>query len=282
MSIWDSFTDGVDHLTPWKRWPTPFGWTTDVKTIICNENMWMGEIGTVGAVVGALFWTDFIPSPVEIERKTVTGSYKCGFYLLPKQKGLVEVLFGKGTQRVVARVQRPFTTGLFYMWAADTAFDAMAAWTMLIHKKLFCAIPEGDCLLMGGFGTFGGGNITGGIPNSTVEYEHWPDMGDTHNQIRMGAGDYELTGGVLVSSGNHTLNDFRAGFLVGSEFIVTDYFSSIAPFQTVEILMKLSGTLPDTNRATYQFRFFSAGLLPPHGNIASVFFAAKCEDPGPI
>lgn len=129
--------------------------------------------------VGNWFFTSFVPSPVEIFRKTVTGGYKCGFYLKTKQKAPLDIIWRNGdATRFLAKVARLPVTTAYYMWGQQTLWSGLATWQSLIYKGYSCDGDDFTCITADGaanisVGPDGSGNMPWGL--SVFDPNDWHD-----------------------------------------------------------------------------------------------------------
>jgi len=125
------------QLFPWKRWPGAPNYVLERDIWAC-ETGWYAYLKFSEYALLNFFWTSFIPSHVEIERKVLLGSYKCGFYFLPKFKSPLSLIIGEDGVSVIAKFARPLTTVLFWWWAAETAWSALDTAQTILYKEQFC------------------------------------------------------------------------------------------------------------------------------------------------
>lgn len=135
-SIWDRVNSERKELSFWK-WPNPFNTIKRIDVLACNPN-WLARIEFYTMVQVELFWTNFIPSPSEIIRNWVLGNYACGKKMKVGLKSPIELLPGKGLPVVMAEIARPALTGLFYWWAASTAWTMLDTWQTVINAQAEC------------------------------------------------------------------------------------------------------------------------------------------------
>jgi hypothetical protein len=65
-------------------------------------------------------------------------------------------------------IARPVAAGLFYIWAAASAYEALSSWQSLVYAAEMCDLQNNECLLADGIGSFfGDGGL--GEPNQYVE-----------------------------------------------------------------------------------------------------------------
>jgi hypothetical protein len=109
-------------------------------------------------------------------RKTLTGSYKCGFYLGVEFKSPLDIVWQDGSaSRMLLEVVRPVTTGLFYMWALSSLFEALSAWQTIVYAQQMCDLTRNECLLANGNGSFytNGGTGDPGFYTPLWDPNHW-------------------------------------------------------------------------------------------------------------
>jgi len=141
-----------------RAWPSPFKNAVKQIDVLACEHTWQAMIEMYFAGFGNWAWSAFVPSPVELSRKFVAGSYKCGFYILPEIASPLDIIWRDGrTSKVLAEIASPITKGLFYMWAGQTAFSFLTTWTSLIVAQEMCDANGNECLLSDGDAAFGGG-----------------------------------------------------------------------------------------------------------------------------
>ncbi len=170
---WDA-SDGLYRA--YSHWPDPFrNSVKDIKQLACNHT-WQAKVKMYGLGVGKWAWTAFIPQPTEIVRKTLTGSYKCGFYLDVKFKSPVDVIWAdQGIGDALLEIAHPAVTGLFYLWAAGSLFDAVNTWSSIMYAQMMCDLDRDECLLASGVASFYGDGGTGPPTDYHELYDpnHW-------------------------------------------------------------------------------------------------------------
>lgn len=128
----------------WKytRWNDPFKGGIDKFSQVACEGEILAIMEGVGLQFGSYFFTTFVPSPVEIARKTLLGGYRCGFYLGVKVKSPLDIIWrnGEGT-KILARIASPFTRALFWAWGTQAIWDGLSTWQSLLYMMYAC---EGD------------------------------------------------------------------------------------------------------------------------------------------
>jgi len=125
------------QLFPWKRWPGAPNFIVQRDIWACQDGWWAYIKFSEYALLN-LFWTAFIPSPVEVERKILLGSYRCSFYFFPKIKSPLQLVIGEDGVSILAKLARPVTTVLFWWWAAETAWSALDTAQTIFYKDEFC------------------------------------------------------------------------------------------------------------------------------------------------
>jgi len=152
--MWNVNSDGAKAVRKkwYKKWPDPTkNWAKDMQILACQHTVQSkAQFFTLGAMV--FFWTTAVPQPNEIIRKTVTGGYKCGFYFGMKFPSPLELFLDTKTVTAFGEMLRPATTALWFMWAAGSAWDALAQWQQMMGMFEACEDLHGECLLKGGIG----------------------------------------------------------------------------------------------------------------------------------
>jgi len=152
--VWEYVQNNV--FQPYPHWPSPFhGMVSDVDVLAC-ESSFIAKVKLIGIEGMDWFWSNFIPSFVEVSRKTFTGGYKCGFYGMSKQKSPVDILFREELglnkfgrhylpmSQVIGGIISPVTTGLFFMWITQTAIDFLSRWMSVIYAMELCNTEGSD------------------------------------------------------------------------------------------------------------------------------------------
>jgi len=140
------------------HWPNPFANAIKSIDVLACEDNWLAMVEFWGIGIGSFLWKNFIPSPVELTRKGITGSYKCGFYMFGDLPSPLDIIWrDKSASRALIGITRPIAEGLFYWWAAETAYAALATWDSLMIAGEFCDLDGNECVLRNGKGPVVGG-----------------------------------------------------------------------------------------------------------------------------
>jgi len=151
-SIWNKVSQGPSRS--WTHWPNPFPFIRDLRVIACEETIQI-RLWFWGAVFGRWFVSNFIPSPVELTRKTVAGGYKCGFYFGTKFGSPLDFIWkNKSVSQAMLEMQSPFTTTLFYLWAGTAAWEGMQSAHQALLAIERCGLANNEILLKDGDGDF--------------------------------------------------------------------------------------------------------------------------------
>lgn len=148
QSTWQRVRGEVSE-TGYNRWPNPFNAIKQIDVLACNPEF-LARIEFYGQASMEFFWTNFLPSPLELFRKGATGQFKCGFYHGPKVKSPFDYVSGKGTGVVIGGIIAPLTTGLFYWWAAATAWDALNTWSSIMNAQANCDADANSAIMRDG------------------------------------------------------------------------------------------------------------------------------------
>lgn len=212
--VWDAIESGLANYRKFPRWPTPFGQVKSITEIMCNDDYWIAEIVTIGEGAADWFWSNLIPQPTELIRKIFTGSYKCGFYLDIKVKSPVEIIWGKGSNRFIAMVVRPFATAFFALWATNIALDALHAWSTMMSIWGECEPQLGSFLVRDKSAPIGSGDPAGAVPGGVVDYDKYGQVVPGITGIAYGAGLVTLHSYFIFESGGHSFDNVEVGHLV--------------------------------------------------------------------
>jgi len=201
----------------YKKWPDPFkNAPTEIRVLAC-QHTFQAKIKMYGLGFGAWAWSAFVPQPTEIVRKTLTGSYKCGFYFGLKFKSPLNFVIEESGVAAFAEMVRPVVTGLFYIWAADTLFSLLDQWQSMVYAMEMCDVIGGECLLAEGSGSlyFESGQGSPGFYD--VLYDHpqhysWPGGDVEWHEPKYVAAD--AMGHILAGSG--IVHNIRVFFARGS------------------------------------------------------------------
>jgi len=227
--VWEKVKD---NPRKWSHWPNPL--TNMVKKIdvLACENTWQAKVEMWAIGLANFFWTNFIPSPVELTRKVTMGGYKCGFYLPIEVKSPLDIVWKDGrTSQVLLEISRPITTALFYWWAAETAWDALSTFSSLLMKEELCDLDKNEVLLRDG-------DLL--IPGSLHDFDSgaalYEEIYDPDNRYE-GAGYFIGEQGFqsvtahafgYFDGGPRRMENVVAGFMLNSILVATKSFGTIA------------------------------------------------------
>jgi len=167
MSIWGLGSGAIDDFKDrgFRSWPNPFdGMVKDIKVLACQDSF-QAQVTMYGTAFANWFWTNVVPSPIEITRKTLTGGYKCGFYFGVEWGSPIDVVWkDEKIGQMLLEISKPFTTTLFYMWAASSLLSGLATWQSLMYAMARCGVDHDECLLVDGSGEYFAGGASLGTP----------------------------------------------------------------------------------------------------------------------
>jgi len=253
MSMWDLVTNGANDFAKsgYTRWPNPFtGMVKDIDVLACQDT-WQAKVTMYGGVIGNWFWSNFVPSPVEITRKTLTGSYKCGFYFLPEFGSPIDVIPGvEGAGEMLLEISSPAVELLFYIWAAETVFSGLDAWQSIIYAQAKCGLDHDECLLMDGEASAFAGGAHFGTPNAFTEIQdrrhmYEPFGGDVSTfapgYLRLNAVGYVVNGGCNVSE---NIVSFMAGTTILNGGTCFQDLGGMGPGDKADFSLSFAGFVP--------------------------------------
>jgi len=206
-SVWDAVKGGPKRS--WSHWPNPFGWIDEILMMACEDDIWI-KVKMYGMLAGSFFFSNFVPSPVEISRKLVTGAYKCGFYLPIKAKSPLDLIWTDGRTSAVLRGKiSPVTTGAFYFWAASTAFAAMDTWHTIQIALAKCDAVGNECVLIDGENFYPGTDPAGSPGFYTEVYDPEDRYQSPGGSVRFEKGALSVfVHGTIVVTGNHVTGGY--------------------------------------------------------------------------
>lgn len=261
-SVWDKVLDRQKYNPPgdyrppykdkhpWTHWPNPFPYVEDVQTVACSPNQLI-KVKMIGNMVGRWAFDAFVPSPIEIARKTATGSYKCGFYLPGFQVGSpLDIIWedGKASEALLGMTS-PITTALFVIWATSTVIDFLdMAHTIALNMQR-CEGDENETVLGDGSANFPSDNMTGGTPLYTKLWDPggWAD--EVPGDIRYPTGGFSCEAFGTVSNINSTITKLEARLSIGGVTKATQDLGALGKGETVSYHLAGGGTFADAGAA---------------------------------
>jgi len=147
-------------LDGWTHWPSPYNFQAHITQLAC-EPTWQAKVELYATGFAWWFWSNLVPSPVELTRKLFLGGYKCGFYLPIRFKSPLTFFIGQGGVTFLAELIRPVTTFFFYWWLASSLFAALDTYHTV-------QMLEDECQNEGFFTLLGGAETS---VNSSGDYE---------------------------------------------------------------------------------------------------------------
>jgi len=162
----------------YNHWPNPFGQLRDINMTICGPQTIL-DLWFWGNMAGSFWWQNFVPSPRELERKWLTNKYRCGFFLEatpineefgPESaiRSPFDILWKDGPHVVIGGIIQPVINGLFYLWVAGTAFNALSQFQTVLVELAACAEDEDSALMALGDADFTGNGGVGGLVAYTI------------------------------------------------------------------------------------------------------------------
>jgi len=215
--VWETVSGNVKNVAGWNRWPSPYNFIKNIRILVCNQDSWMAEIELAVTMAVYMFWNDFFPSPREVERKVFTGGYRCGFILDIPIKSPIEIIFGKGTARMVGEIAAPFAKALFYWWVAATAYESLSAFTSIIFPQLFCTDNLGDAERSNDRGALGSGEHSGVPGLGFLNYDYREIMSLTDATCFFPAGYWRVIAMWLLPVGEGPFDYLRVGIKAGDD-----------------------------------------------------------------
>lgn len=161
--MWKTIQEGAKpYKKAWyTKWPDPTkNWAKSMRVLACQDTF-QAKVDFFALGAMSFFWTTAIPQPNEIVRKTVSGSYNCGFYFGLKFPSPLELFLDTRTVQAFAEMLRPATTGLWALWAIGSYADAISQWQQMMGMFQDCENLHGECLIKDGVGDLYGSDPDG-------------------------------------------------------------------------------------------------------------------------
>jgi len=212
--VWEAVKSDGAKIAKFNHWPMPFNYVKNIRTLVCDNQTMLVEIELAFDLAMLFFFTNIFPGPRELERKLLTGGYRCGFYLDVGVKSPVEIIFGEGTARMIAEIARPAAAALFYLWAMQAGFEALSAFTTLIYPMAFCEEDLGDALRRNDNGPIGQGHHTGVPGLGTLIFDHRNFMSLGNASCTIPGGAWHVYSAWIVHPSTTGLQSFSVGYLV--------------------------------------------------------------------
>jgi len=237
-SIWNTVKKAAP--TSYSKWPNPFPVIEDIATLSCDDDIYIRIKMYAG--VWAHWWFDnFVPSPIEITRKVVSGGYKCGFYLPVKVRSPLDIIWQDGrTSKALLQISRPLTTGLFALWATQTAWSAMDTASSLFILAQSCDQEPRSAVMGQGHAFFPASSQDGTAVFWTVFWDPEDKCDPAPGGIRFEPGGVQASWfGYLVNTGA-LISSFTATLKIGGVAVDT---ATVAPAPGESAAIGLTGAL---------------------------------------
>jgi len=220
-------------LSKFTHWPNPFAMLIKQLAVTSCETNWTALVEFYGLTAASFWWANFFPSPVEVARKVTMGSYKCGFFGVPIKGGPLDIIWqDKSASKALIGMAEPFTTGLFYWWAAQTAYTALDTWQSLITAAELCGVEGNECIIKNGDApiTGGEGDFDGEAALYSVVYDpmgRYPELG-SHIEIYFASHVSVFMCG-YAKPGPRRLTNVRVGIKHETEWVAWQDLGELAP-----------------------------------------------------
>jgi len=250
----------------YNHWPNPFRNIVQQLDVLACEDTFQARIKMYSSQFGNWFYSSFVPSPVELTRKFATGSYKCGFYLPIRLRSPLDIVWRDGrTSAMLAEVLRPVVTGLFYMWAFDTAFEAIHTWSTIKYAMEMCELDKYECLIRDGHSPMPQGTHEGNSAFAQVIYDpnNWaiPNDGSIAPGPNQSASAFGC--GLFVANGK-TIDDLRVELRNNNVVIATESIGHVGPGEIVAWSVGGAGFIVNgTLACVYVGTVSGAGIIQP-------------------
>lgn len=143
-----TFEGAVINSIRYGRWPDPFRNMLKRIDVLACEDTWQAQFTMYALAFGHWFWSNYIPGPWELTRKTFAGSYRCGFYRAGKVRSPLNIVWRDGrTARALGEIIRPVATGAFWVWNIGSKWEALKTWESLQIKQELCDENQNSSLM---------------------------------------------------------------------------------------------------------------------------------------
>jgi len=233
--VWDAVQHHNKH---WSAWPNPFPCQIKgLRRLSCTPEFVLDVQMTARCIANFLF-TTFVPSPTEVTRKSLSGSYKCGFYLPIKARSPASIIWrDPAIDRVIIGITKPVTTALFAWWAAETLHSALDTWHTLHYIEDFCDQDLNSVMLANGHANLSTDSGGGALPfwNSLYDPNHWYD-GVGADVVSTDSRFWTNDAYGYLASNSYTVDNFRIRTRVnpGGHLGPVFEIGSVPPFSTVK------------------------------------------------
>jgi len=258
-------------------------------TMACSPEV-LVRIEMFAAGAANWFFSNFVPSPTEIVRKTATGGYKRGFYGLPKVKSPLDVIWRSGDgSKLLGRMTSSLTTGFFVMWAGSTAYEAFDTWQSLYYLTQTCEEdPNAVIFRDGRVGTHLGFNSGSPALWATVWNPQGFGNANTGHINRTGTVQYSASWYGVLTLQTQNVTGIKVGWsLNGVPTGLIDY-GDLGALQVMEVEATIQGVETGLElQPYYEFTVLSSGVNPGLLTAPRVIYnippyIGPDEPPGPL
>jgi len=246
----------------WTQWPNPFPYVKDVQTLACSPKQ-LVRIAMWGEQIGRWAWSSFIPSPVELIRKTSSGSYKCGFYLLSDVPSPLDIIWqDKSASAAIAEIAAPVTTALFALWATQTAisFLDMAHTLYLMMEK--CQEDENEGVMADGNANFAADHEVGTTPFYTMLWDPTGLGEPIDGAWGYPAGPVSIEAFGTISCAAGLITDVQVSILAGGVQYDVQHLGGIGPGGVLTYNVSMAGTMANAGAASVRLEIWQHGAGP--------------------
>jgi len=207
------------RVTKYNHWPNPFKTLLKKLDVLACENRMQFAFDYVVTAFAAWAWSAFIPSPVELTRKFLSGSYKCGFYMQHGIGSPFDIIWeDKSVSRALAEITGPFVGVLNYMWMMDTAFSALQTYSSIVYFFETCAGDRYETLLRDAGAPLPPGIHNGGPVSAQLIWDPANHASLPSNSVSwLERSNIHATAFGYLKSNNHVVNSARIKLTIGIE-----------------------------------------------------------------
>jgi len=286
MSMWQSVQGASKSAGKYTSWPNPFKNAVKKIDVLACEKVWQARVEMWGIASANWAWSSFIPSPVEISRKFIAGSYKCGFYFTRGTGSPLDLIWKDGrASAVLLEMASPLTKALFYWWAAETAWSALDTWQSIIHKGELCDTLGHETMLMNGVGTFpgGSGDRLGSAGLYEVLYDPMHRYGALGGGVNIAPAQAVTASacGYMVAQGS-TLTNVEVWVQMGNLVTAHALIGSVPPFTATPFSVSWeTGSFAGNVSVSFSCHVEGLTILPNHIDVTRFTVTADAPDDRP-
>lgn len=240
-----SWAGEVGDIVKYNHWPNPFSGLVANITVLACEGTWQAMFTMYAYAYANWFWSNFVPSPFELTRKTFTGAYKCGFYSKYRVKSPLDIIWRDGSaSRSLGSIIGPVTKASFYIWAGQTIWDALQTWQSLEYAMEMCDWDGNTTTIANSSAPLQIGHKEGGPAFGEAIYDPKGRAVEAICEVQVLQNvKYQMYQVGYVISNGHTITNIKSGFTVNNEVVAIKDHGTCQPGGIVEIFNEYAGPI---------------------------------------